>query len=384
MYYAVQATENVAGGLAPCSTTRPEVAGIACVIPAGVPSVGATHTQLQPPSTGTSTGRGPLTPAHGGSATELTSEARHLRLVPVAQGRQGAVAFVEDPAHPGTFLLVAQDGRVDVFRDGAIRDTPFLDLRDEISREGNAACWGWPFHPMPLTRCVFVNFTDREGHTVIARFARRADNLLAAPESRFDLQWGDGGVHPAALFEPQRRPPGVRPRWLSVHRPRRRRLGQRSPEPRAVADDAARQDAPHRRRRAPDDPRGYVVPADNLSSAWKACSRDLGARLPESVAIQRSTTSARRYRRARGRRRRPGTARRDRLRARRRRRTELWVASSRGLDGHTRRAAQPVGVGPLVEPLFDYGRGRGSGSDRRLRLSRIGAGRLVSWPVLLR
>jgi hypothetical protein len=36
-YYAEQATQNVAGGTAPCLTTRPEVLGIACPIPSAPP-----------------------------------------------------------------------------------------------------------------------------------------------------------------------------------------------------------------------------------------------------------------------------------------------------------------------------------------------------------
>ncbi len=40
---------------------------------------------------------------------------------------------------------------------------------------------------------VFVNFTDRAGHTVIARFQRFAgNNYRLDPSTRFDLQWPDG------------------------------------------------------------------------------------------------------------------------------------------------------------------------------------------------
>jgi glucose/arabinose dehydrogenase len=37
---------------------------------------------------------------------------------------------------------------------------------------------------------VFVNFTDRSGDTVVARFRRSADPLVANVSSRFDLRWG--------------------------------------------------------------------------------------------------------------------------------------------------------------------------------------------------
>ena len=117
-----------------------------------------------------------------------------LRLERVAQGRQGTVAFVEDPQHPGTFLLVAQEGVVEVMTGGAIRETPFLDLRGAISSGGERGLLGLAFPPDAASAGrVFVNFTNRDGHTVIARFERRADDpLVAAADSRKDLVWGDG------------------------------------------------------------------------------------------------------------------------------------------------------------------------------------------------
>ena len=39
----------------------------------------------------------------------------------------------------------------------------------------------------------FVNFTNPAGDTVVARFRRSADPLVADPASRFDLRWGGAG-----------------------------------------------------------------------------------------------------------------------------------------------------------------------------------------------
>ena len=47
----------------------------------------------------------------------------------------------------------------------------------------------------------FVNFTNPAGHTVVARFRRSANPLVADTASRFDLRWGGGaGVHRAAVL----------------------------------------------------------------------------------------------------------------------------------------------------------------------------------------
>ena len=49
------------------------------------------------------------------------------------------------------------------------------------------------FPPDTSSPRVFVNFTDRSGNTVVARFRRSTNNRLAAdPSSRFDLRWSTG------------------------------------------------------------------------------------------------------------------------------------------------------------------------------------------------
>ena len=131
----------------------------------------------------------------------------------------------------------------------------------------SADCSAW--RSRPTTRRAAASSStspNRSGDTVVARFRRSADPLVADPASRFDLRWRRGGarVHRAAVLESQRRPPRVRSRRLPLHRPRRRRLRQRSRPPRAESARAARQDAAHRRQRARHRTRiGYQVPADN-------------------------------------------------------------------------------------------------------------------------
>jgi glucose/arabinose dehydrogenase len=117
-----------------------------------------------------------------------------LRLDRLALGIASLVGYVEDPVVPGTFLAVSQDGVIHVVADGVVRDTPFLDLRGEISRGGERGLLGLAFPPdAGDSGRLFVNFTNRSGHTVIARFTRRRDDpSQVAVDSRFDLDWGDG------------------------------------------------------------------------------------------------------------------------------------------------------------------------------------------------
>jgi glucose/arabinose dehydrogenase len=65
-------------------------------------------------------------------------------------------------------------------------------LRGSISSGGERGLLGLAFPPdAAASGRVFLNFTNPDGHTVIARFTRAADGKLD-PNSRFDLLWPDG------------------------------------------------------------------------------------------------------------------------------------------------------------------------------------------------
>ena len=80
----------------------------------------------------------------------------------------------------------------------------------------------------------YVNFTNPDGNTVVARFLRSGNPLVADP-ARVSICAGAERrhrLHRPAVRESQRRQPGVRSGRLSLHRSGRRRLGRRS---RAIA-----------------------------------------------------------------------------------------------------------------------------------------------------
>jgi glucose/arabinose dehydrogenase len=112
----------------------------------------------------------------------------------VASGFTQPVAFVQDPTDPSVFLVVQQDGRVRVLRNGVVQGADFLDLRGVVLNSGEQGLLGLAFAPdYATTGRVFVNFVNLAGHTVVARFVRSAANpLRAEPSSRFDLMWPGG------------------------------------------------------------------------------------------------------------------------------------------------------------------------------------------------
>ena len=115
-----------------------------------------------------------------------------LRSQVVVTGLSNPVAFVVDPGDPSTFYVVEQRGTIRLVRDHAVSETPFLDLRASISAGGERGLLGLAFPPDAVeSRRLYVNFTNLDGDTVVARFTRRADGQVD-PTSRFDLQWPDG------------------------------------------------------------------------------------------------------------------------------------------------------------------------------------------------
>ena len=120
--------------------------------------------------------------------------AAQLRAEPVATGFSQPVAFVADPSDATRFVVVQQDGRVRVLKDGVVQPVDYLDLRTVVRNSGEQGLLGLAFAPDYATSGrVFVNFVDLAGNTVVARFRRSAANPSQAdPSSRFDLLWPGG------------------------------------------------------------------------------------------------------------------------------------------------------------------------------------------------
>jgi glucose/arabinose dehydrogenase len=125
------------------------------------------------------------------SMTPVVAQAQ-LRTQVVASGFTNPVAFVMDPLDPSTFYVVEQRGTIRSVRDGSVAPAFFLDLRPAIASGGERGLLGLAFAPDHATsRRFYVNFTNLDGDTVVARFIRNSDGSADAG-SRFDLMWPDG------------------------------------------------------------------------------------------------------------------------------------------------------------------------------------------------
>ena len=197
---------SVGGGLVRPNATRAlvivlAIAAIACnasasptpaTIPASPGSSAAPTTSAQPASPPVSS-PSVVSPAPG-AASGLPSPAAsarafdpHVRpaVTTVAGGFQSPVDVADAGDGSGRLFVVEQGGRIRVVEQGKLVDRPFLDISDRISSGGERGLLGLAFHPgYPADPRFFVDYTDRDGNTVVASYRVSAsDPDLADPGS---------------------------------------------------------------------------------------------------------------------------------------------------------------------------------------------------------
>jgi glucose/arabinose dehydrogenase len=92
-------------------------------------------------------------------------------------------------AGSGRLFIIEKVGRIRIFQDGQLVDFPYLDITDRVGSGGNEqGLLGLAFHPnYEGNGLFFVNYTDRNGDTVLARYRVTADPNVADPSSELVL-----------------------------------------------------------------------------------------------------------------------------------------------------------------------------------------------------
>lgn len=113
-----------------------------------------------------------------------------LQMAPVAAGFTQPVDIAN--AGDDRLFIVERAGVIKIIDvDGAVRDTPFLNITDRVdsATHGEMGLLGLVFHPdYPDTPYFYVNYTAKnDGATHIARFTVTADPYLADPDSEFSI-----------------------------------------------------------------------------------------------------------------------------------------------------------------------------------------------------
>ena len=127
-----------------------------------------------------------------------TSAQTVFRARQFAAGFSAPVAFIQDPSDRAVQFVVEQGGRIRAVRDGVVQATDFLDIRSSVRFAGEQGLLGLAFQDATPNGRFYINFINTDGHTVVARFRRSGNPLVADPASRFDLRFtaADGNRYP--------------------------------------------------------------------------------------------------------------------------------------------------------------------------------------------
>jgi len=151
---------------------------IYCAVIAAIACSGAAPASSGPPAP---TVAAPATPTPGAAtaapaATPSANGPLNLTLEPVATRFQRPLFVTSAGDGSGDLYVVEQRGAVRVVRQGRVDTTPFLDIIDSVGSDGSEqGLLGLAFHPnYPRNSYIYVNYTDKRGNTVIARYTATA------------------------------------------------------------------------------------------------------------------------------------------------------------------------------------------------------------------
>ena len=137
------------------------------------PSPSATDTPIPSPS--------PIPTASPSTGTLIPPR---IGLRTVVDGLDSPVDIAAEAGAAGRIFVVEQSGRIRVVTDGTLTAQPFLDISARVSAGGERGLLGLALHPdFPNDPRFFVDYTDKNGDTVISSFEQSLDADAADPES---------------------------------------------------------------------------------------------------------------------------------------------------------------------------------------------------------
>lgn len=107
----------------------------------------------------------------------------------VVNGLQRPVDIQSSQDGSGRLFVIEKVGRIRILQNGQLLDVPFLDITNRVgSRSNEQGLLGLAFHPSYEDNGrFFVNYTDKNGNTVIARYQVSSDPNVADPASETAL-----------------------------------------------------------------------------------------------------------------------------------------------------------------------------------------------------
>ena len=120
-----------------------------------------------------------------------------VKAQPYVSGLTQPVGFVQDPSNPAVQYVIQQGGRIRVIQNGVLLGTDFLDVSGLIACCGEQGLLGLAFPSNYATSGRFyINYTEKtHGDTVVARYKRSANPLVADGGSEKRMIWQSGFDH---------------------------------------------------------------------------------------------------------------------------------------------------------------------------------------------
>ncbi len=92
--------------------------------------------------------------------------------------------YLTAPANDTRLFIVEQPGRIRIVDNGRLLEKPFLDIASKVRSGGEQGLLSVAFHPQFRSNgFLFVNYTDRNGDTMIERYTVSTDRNVADPRS---------------------------------------------------------------------------------------------------------------------------------------------------------------------------------------------------------
>ncbi|MGA2491176.1 MAG: PQQ-dependent sugar dehydrogenase, partial [Anaerolineales bacterium] len=164
---------TLAKNITTATTSSPPIPSVTPTLPAPTPTIAATSI-----------------PSPSPTALPSFPDPAGYEWIPVISGLKLPVDIQNAGDGSGRLFVVEKRGRILIFKDGQLLPTPFLDISTKVgSQYTEQGLLGLAFHPNYAQSGVFfVNYTDGNGNTVIARFNVSPDDPNRAdPASEVDL-----------------------------------------------------------------------------------------------------------------------------------------------------------------------------------------------------
>src|SRR4051794_22807274 len=108
-----------------------------------------------------------------------------LTLVPFVSGLSQPLFLTHGGDGSNRLYVIEKPGRIRLVVGGALQAAPFLDITSLVgSSQSEQGLLGLAFHPSYATNgYLFVNYTDLNGNTVVARYTAAANRTTADPST---------------------------------------------------------------------------------------------------------------------------------------------------------------------------------------------------------